>query len=88
MVTLYPVVAYLQKEEKMEHNSRVFLSDELGHNSSTVFAIMKKLVTEIKVATPALKHIHYYTDSSTSRYRNKTIFYNVRHHKRLFGVSA
>ena len=88
MVTLHPVVSYMFHEDIMEHTSRVFLSDELGHNSATVFAIMKKLVSEIKTVTPNLKHIHYYTDGPTSQYRNKSIFYIVSRHKSLFGVSA
>ena len=37
---------------------------------------------------PQIKHIHYYTDSPTSQYRNKTIFYLLSHHKELFGVST
>lgn len=75
MVTLHPAVAYMQSlEGKLEHNSRVFVSDELGHNTGTVFAIMKKLLSEIKIASPGLRHVHYYTESPTFHYRNKTIF--------------
>ena len=87
MVTSHPAVSYMSLEEKMEHTSRVFVSDKLGHNSGTVFAIMK-LISEMKAATPDLKHIHYYTDSPTSQYCNKTIFYIVSRHKSLFGASA
>ena len=89
MVTLHPAVAYMQSTDgKMEHNSRVFVSDELGHNAGTVFAILKKLLSEMKLASPNLTHVHYYTDSPTSQYRNKTIFYIISKHKSLFGVSA
>ena len=62
--------------------------DELGHNTATKFAIMKKLLSEMKMVTPDLRHIHYYTDSPTLQYRNKSIFYIVSRQKSLFDVSA
>lgn len=34
---------------------------------------------------PQIKHIHYYTDSPTSQYWNKLIFYLLSHHRDLFG---
>ena len=89
MVTLHPAVAYYRSEDgQVSHKSRVFISDELGHNSATVFAFIKELIPHLKVMLPQIKHIHYYTDSPTSQYRNKTIFYLLSHHKELFGVSA
>ena len=71
MVTLHPAVAYNKSPVgTMEHTSRVFVSDELGHNAGTVFAIMKKLLSDMKTASPGLNQVHYYTDSPTSQYRN------------------
>lgn len=89
MVTLHPAVAYYRSEDRqVSHKSRVFISDELGHNAATVFAFIKDLIPHLKVMLPQIKHIHYYTDSPTSQYQNKTIFYLLSHHKELFGVSA
>lgn len=89
MVTVHPAVSYYRSEDsQVSHKSRVFISDELGHNSATVFAFIKELIPHLKVMLPQIKHIHYYTDSPTSQYRNKTIFYLLSHHKELFGVST
>ena len=89
MVTLHPCVAYLKSTEgELSHFSRVFVSDELGHNSATVFAIIKRLMSEMKETSPGLQHVHYYTDSPTSQYRNKTMFHIVSQHEKLFGVTA
>ena len=89
MVTLHPAVAYYRSEDRqVSHKSRVFISDELGHNAATVFAFIKDLIPHLKVMLPQIKHIHYYTDSPTSQYQNKTIFYLLSHHKELFGVST
>ena len=89
MVTLHPAVVYFRsKTGEMTHQSMVFVSDEMGHNSSTVFAFLKELIPQLKVILPDIKHIHYFTDSLTSQYRNKTIFYLLSRHKDLLDVNA
>ena len=65
------------------------MSDEAAHNASTVYAILKKLIPEIKIIIPDLKMVHYWTDSPTSQYRNKSIFNIVcNHEKWLEGGAA
>ena len=49
---------------------------------------MKKLLSEMKIVSPGLTHVHYYTNTPTSQYRHKTMFYIISQHKSLFGVSA
>lgn len=89
MVTLHPAVAYYRSEDgPLSHKSWVFVSDELGHNSVTLFAFLKELIPNPKAMLPKLKHVHFYTDSPTSQYRNKTLFYLLSHHKELFDVTA
>ena len=52
------------KNGQVSHNSRVFISHELGHNSATVLAFIKELVPHFKkVMLAQTKHSHYYTDS-------------------------
>lgn len=89
MVTLHPAVTYFRSEDgKVSHKSSVFVSDELGHNSATVYTFLKELLPHLKVMLPNLKHVRYYTDSPTLQYRNKTIFYLLSRHKELFGVTV
>ena len=91
MVTLHPAVSYMFHEDIMNIPAECLCLKSSGiirPPIATVFAIMKRLVSEMKTVTPDLKHIHYYTDSPTSQYRNKSIFYIVSGHKSLFGVSA
>ena len=53
MVTLHPAVAYYWSEDgQVSHKSRVFISDELGNNSATVFAFIKELVWHLIVMLP------------------------------------
>lgn len=91
-VTLHPVVIYTKDKEdevKVKHKSLVVVSDELSHTSSTVFAIMKHVVKEVKAVLQNVKMVHYMTDSPTSQYRNKQIFSIVAHHDTIFpGIKA
>lgn len=56
------------------------VSDELSHTSSTVFAIMKQVIVEVKTILQNVEMVHYMTDSPTSQYRNKQIFSIVAQH--------
>ncbi|XP_071164971.1 uncharacterized protein [Mytilus edulis] len=88
-VTLHPVVVYFKNEQKeLEHKNYVFVSDDLGHNIGSVYTIIQKLLSEIKNHVNNLKVVHYWTDSPSSQYRNKTAFYIVSDHKNIFGVNA
>jgi hypothetical protein len=62
MVTLHPVVAYFRNpndENEISHKSFVYISDELGHTCSTVYAFLKNLVPRLKELIPELSCIHY-----------------------------
>ena len=88
-VTLHPVVIYYKDDnESLKHDSLVLVSDEMGHNSSTVLTFVDAIVPEIKKRVPNLNKVHYYTDSPTSQYRNKFIFHTVANHKEVYGCDA
>ncbi|XP_052251283.1 uncharacterized protein LOC127858304 [Dreissena polymorpha] len=88
-VTLHPIVVYYKgDEDTLSHKSMVMVSDEQGHNSSTVLAFLDKAIPRVKTLVNGLERIHYWTDSPTSQYRNKTIFDAVERHEELFGVKA
>lgn len=89
-VTIHPVVIYYKVDgsDEMLHKSIIIISDEMGHNTSTVLSIIDKIVPEIKMIKPNVSCIHYWTDSPTSQYRNKGIFNAVANHKHVHGISA
>jgi hypothetical protein len=88
-VTLHPVVTYYRAlDGKLAHENYVFVSDDLAHNFGTVYAILDKLMPMIKMKIPHLKTVHYWTDSPSSQYRNKSSFYIVSDHETIFGASA
>ena len=79
---------YYKKENSLLHKSIVAISDEPKHDAETVFAILKKVIPFIKSEVGAFNQIHYWTDSPTSQYRNKTIFSVVSRHEETFGAKA
>ena len=88
-VTLHPIVAYFRDTDgNLTHQSIVVISNELAHNSSTVLAFLDHVMPDLKRFVPGLKRIHYWTDSPTSQYRNKTIFDVVARHEEIYGVAA
>lgn len=88
MVTLHTQVIHFPKSFGQSHQSIVGISESLSHNASSVYAMQKKLVPMIKQMYPDLKVIHYLTDSPTSQYRNKTMFYLISHYPEIFHVRA
>lgn len=84
MVTLHTHVVYFPKSFQQTHQSIVGISESLSHNASSVFAMLRKLVPLLKQMYPSLTTIHYLTDSPTSQYRNKTMFYLLAHHQEIF----
>lgn len=88
-VTLHPMVVYYRDDnDVLQHKSFLMTTDELAHKAFTVFAFMKRIQREIKQLVKDLKWIHYVTDSPTSQYRNKTVFYLIAHHAEMFNVHA
>ena len=89
MVTLHPIVAYFKDEQgKLSHKSFVIVSDSLSHNASAVYAFIKAVMPHLMELTRNTTWIHYLTDSPTSQYRNKYIFYLLTKHEELFQCGA
>lgn len=89
-VTLHPTVIYTRptEESELQHQSFVIISDDQNHNSASVVTFIKEIVKDVKLLDPEIKCIHYWTDSPTSQYRNKTIFHLVANHQETFGIDA
>ena len=87
-VTLHPMVVYYCVQEELLHQSYVMVSDVTSHAAGTVFSFLHGLIPQIKELLPAVDTIHYVTDSPTSQYRNKHIFYLISSHATEFGINC
>ena len=88
-VTLHPIVVYYYGTNgSLEHQSHVIVSNVLSHSTSTVCAFLDEVIPKLKDIDPELQFIHYWTDSPSSQYRNKTMFSTIAWHEALYGVPA
>lgn len=80
-MTLHSVVAYFKDDKgDTQYKSYVVVSDEMSYSSSTVHAILEKLILEIKTLISSIEFIHYWTDGPTSQYRNRKKNYHSQSH--------
>ena len=89
-VTLHPVIVYHSKSinEDVAVKSFVVISNESRHDARFVYATIGKIVAEVQKLVPDITFYHYFTDSPTSQYRNKTIFKVISCHEEYFGAPA
>ena len=87
-VTIHLVVAYFKKDDKLCHQSYVFISDEPRHDAKFVFALLRSYVPQLIELIPTLEYIHYRTDSPMNQHGNKVIFKIISYHTEYFNVSA
>ncbi|XP_048256959.1 uncharacterized protein LOC125382708 [Haliotis rufescens] len=86
-VTLHPVVVYY-KLDILVHKNFIYVSDVNQHNSTAVLTILKLMLPELNTTFPYATHVHYWTDSPSSQYRNRYMFDVILKHKELFGLEA
>ena len=87
-ITLHPAVVFFKENGSLGHKCIVCISDDKRHNADAVFAFMKELIPQVKSCYPKLKLLHYWTDSPTSQYRNKTIVTFLSLRQKLFSMKA
>ena len=89
MITLHPVVIYYRGEEnELKHTSYVYVSEVLSHNAAMVMSIIDKIMGVVKSLVPSVVCVHFWTDSPSSQYRNKTIFDLISKFPNLYGTLA
>ena len=72
-VTLHPAVTYFRQARRMKAKSFVFVSNEVRQDAKFIFTLLKKLILHVRLLVSNAKHFHFFSDSPTSQYRNKTI---------------
>ena len=86
--TLHPVVVYYKHENNLKNLSYCIISDDNSHDVATVFEVQRKVLADVKVKIPELKHVEYFTDGCAAQYKNRKNFTNLCHHKHDFDISA
>lgn len=79
-VTLHTGVMYYKDDyddDEGEIKHRSFCSENLRHDSSAIVAHLNCILNHAKSLKGNLKSIHFLSDSPTTQYRNKSMFYLI-----------
>lgn len=88
--TIHPFVYYYFDEDSglVKNRSLCVISNHQQHNTAVVHTFQKYLIEDIKNNVPAIKKIIYFTDGSSSQYKNQKNFLNLCLHENDFGLAA
>ncbi|WAR27839.1 hypothetical protein MAR_013543 [Mya arenaria] len=64
----YTRLLYTQKDQNLNHESFIYVSDTQSHNTGTVYASIKRITERLKIEHPGISYVHYITDWPTSLY--------------------
>ena len=67
--TLHPVVIYFKRENELLHQSFCFLSDDLEHDTNSVYEIQRDICGFIKKEMPWVAKVEYFSDGCASQYK-------------------
>lgn len=86
--TLHPIVIYYKVENKLEHQSFCFFSDDLNHDVNIVHLFLSKIMAFIKEKWPFIKKVHFFSDGCGQQYKNCENFLHLCQHKQKHGIEA
>lgn len=86
--TVFPAIYYYKEKSELKHQSCIFLSDSVRHDTAAVYTIQKQLMPEIKKTVKNVKKIIYITDGAKQHFKNRFQMANLLNHKEDFDVDA
>ena len=85
--TIFTVVVYYKENDELKHVSIAIISDNLNHDTISVYEYQKIIITYLKNHFRVYK-IYYVTDGAGQHFKNKTSFHNLLFHEKDFGIKA
>lgn len=86
--TVFPVIFYYNDNNDLIHQSCVFLSESVKHDTAAVYTIQRQLIDLLKSTIKNLKRIIYITDGAKQHFKNRYQMANLINHKKDFGIEA
>ena len=88
--TIHPIAVYIcdSDSRKVEQLSICFISEDLSHDTSFVYAMQKELIAYLKSHYPQLTQVEYFSDGCGTQYKNFKKFLNLTYHQSDFGIKA
>lgn len=86
--TVFPTIYYYKENLELKHESCIFLSNSLKHDTASVYTIQNLLIPEIKKKVESVRKIIYVTDGAKQHFKNRFQIANLINHEDDFGVKA
>ena len=87
--TLVPFMTYTKKEDGSPFNIPIcVISNHLTHDTLTVHAFLRPVLSLLKETNPLIKKVIYFSDGAASQYKNKKNFAYFCSHEADFGLKA
>ena len=84
--TVHPVILHVQIDQAVEVKSLCFLSNDLSHDTSFVWALQKIIASYVKREFPHISVLEYFSDGCAGQYKNFKNFLNLTYHLNDFGL--
>lgn len=85
--TVFTVVVYYKDNNELKHLSIAIISDNLNHDTVSVYEYQKIIISHLKTLF-TVKKIYYLTDGAGQHFKNKSNFQNLLYHEKDFGIPA
>ena len=82
--TIFTIIVYYRENDDLKHESVAIISDNLNHDTVSVYEYQKIILNYLK-GYHQLKKIYYITDGA-AHFKNKNNFQNLLHHEEDFKI--
>lgn len=86
--TIHPFVVYFKEGTEFRHKSIVVILESMKHDTDSFHFFQSKAIDFLKQEFNDMKKIIYFSDGSSSQYKNKKNFKNICLHEDDYGISA
>ncbi|KAJ8685607.1 hypothetical protein QAD02_021400 [Eretmocerus hayati] len=82
------VIYWIDEQGILQHQSLAILSDNLTHDTASVYCLQEIITNHVKKRFPHAKKTFYFSDGATQHFKNRFNFENLLHHADDFSLEA
>lgn len=86
--TIHPFSVYFKENGEIRHKSIVAISENLKHDTDSFHLFQSEAINLLKQEFENIRKIIYFSDGSSSQYKNKKNFKNICLHEEDYKISA
>jgi len=86
--TVHPFCVYFRRNGEASYKTFFIISSDLQHDATAFHVFRGKVLQQLKLQFPQIKHIEYVSDGAASQYQNFKNMCNLVYHKQDYGITA